>query len=67
MDLDLHHGLPAILGCVVILASVLTTDDHRAAEAKALDILAVYGASCAFTTIAFLAFCWRAVEAPYND
>jgi hypothetical protein len=36
-------------------------------EAKALDILAVYGAGSAITTIAFLVFCFRAVEAPYND
>jgi len=32
-----------------------------------LDILAVYGAGSALTTIAFLVFCFRAVEAPYND
>jgi hypothetical protein len=30
-------------------------------------ILAMYGAGTAITTIAFLALCWRAVEAPYND
>ena len=29
MDLDLHHGLPAILGCRVIFASDLAADDHR--------------------------------------
>jgi hypothetical protein len=36
-------------------------------EAKTLDILAVYGAGSALTTIAFLVFCFRAGEAPYND
>jgi hypothetical protein len=51
----------------VILASHLTTDGCGAREAKALDILAVYGAASAITTIAFLVFCWRAAEAPYND
>jgi hypothetical protein len=35
-------------------------------EAKTLDILAVYGAGSAITTIAFLVFCFRAAEAPYN-
>ncbi len=30
-------------------------------------ILAVYGAATATTTVAFLVFCWRAVEVPYND
>jgi hypothetical protein len=30
-------------------------------------ILAMYGTGCAMTTVAFLIFCWRAAEAPYND
>ena len=75
MDLDLYRGAAAILGCrrlfsgqkAVILGSKLTADGCRGAEAKALDILAVYGAGSAITTIAFLVFCFRAVEAPYND
>jgi hypothetical protein len=32
-----------------------------------LGILAVYGAGSALTTLAFLVFCFRAGEAPYND
>ena len=44
-------------------------DDRRlqSVEGKTLDILAVYGAGSAITTIAFLVFCFRAGEAPYND
>jgi hypothetical protein len=30
-------------------------------------ILAMYGAGSVITTATFLVFCWRAVEAPYND
>jgi hypothetical protein len=51
----------------MILSSKIDGRWLRSAEAKTLDILAVYGASSAFTTIAFLVFCFRAVEAPYND
>jgi hypothetical protein len=48
-------------GVKILLSNV------ESVEAKALDILAVYGAGSAITTIAFLVFCFRAVEAPYND
>ena len=66
MQLDLYPGLAAILGCS---DSVVKIDGRwlRSAEAKTLDILAVYGACSAITTIAFLVFCFRAAEAPYND
>lgn len=67
MDLDLYRGLAAILSCRVILAARFDGQRLRSAEAKALDILAVYGAGSAITTIAFLVFCFRAGEAPYND
>ena len=32
-----------------------------------MEILAVYGVGSALTTLAFLVFCFRAGEAPYND
>jgi hypothetical protein len=31
------------------------------------EIFAMYGAASAMATIAFLALCWRAVEAPSDD
>jgi hypothetical protein len=51
----------------VILASKFEARRLQSVEAKTLDFLAVYGAGSALTTIAFLVFCFRAVEAPYND
>jgi hypothetical protein len=51
----------------VILAVEFDGRKLRSAEAKAVDILAVYGAGSALSTIAFLVFCFRAGEAPYND
>ena len=65
MDLDLYPALAAISGC----GSIVGFDGRwlRSTEAKTLDILAVYGACSAITTIAFLVFCFRAAEAPYND
>ena len=60
--LVLRLGLAAILGCRVILSSKIDGSELRSAEAKTLDILAVYGAGSALTTIAFLVFCLRAVE-----
>jgi hypothetical protein len=67
MDLDLRSSHAAILGCSVIRTSKLTAEGLQSVEAKTLDFLAVYGAGSAITTIAFLVFCFRAVEAPYND
>lgn len=51
----------------VIRTPKFTADDSGVLEAKALDIIAIYGAGSAITTIVFLVFCWRAVEAPSND